>query len=65
MRNMMHDDVARWLVQAKIKWGAHNSHEMITPSHIVLIQFASFNLDNSEMMPMMHDNVIFENLMFF
>jgi hypothetical protein len=61
----MHDGMARWLVQGKIKWGAHISHEMINTLTYILIGFASFNLDNSEMMPMMHENARFEILSLF
>ena len=42
MRNMMHDDMARWYVQGKIKWGALMSHEMISTLTYTLIEFASF-----------------------
>ena len=42
MRNMMLDDRARWLVQGKIKWGAHISHEMINTLTYGLIQIGKF-----------------------
>ena len=42
MRNMMHDGMARWekhdFMCGKIKRGALISHEMIAPSHVILIQ---------------------------
>jgi hypothetical protein len=47
-------------VQGKIKWGAPMSHEMISTLTYTLIEVASFILDNSEMMPMMHDDARFD-----
>jgi hypothetical protein len=52
-------------VHGRVKWGAHNSHGMTNTLTYILIGFASFNLDNSDMMPMMHENARFEILSLF